>query len=330
MIEGVGLGTFPFAGPFTSVDESTAFAILDAFFSDGGSHIMTAPTYGLGEVEVLLGRYLSGLPRSAFTVSTTCGYLDTTSKPRVSGRRAAVLTSAKASLKRLGLDYVDSLVSHTPDPETPLEETAGALQELLEAGYASAIGVANVTPAQLRRYAGSADISIVHHRLSFLNRSIDSEFRSALAEVNATITAFQVIERGLLTSRGPAITRPADLRNSKPEFERDRLAWVRSIVSGPLRDIATRASTTTEELCIGWALSQPEVSAVQVGCTQPLDSARLASCSWPLKGEVLHELERLYQNTCAEVSAQGNETVRSYLGLDNSEARKGNVTGLTG
>lgn len=204
MFGGVGLGTFPLAGPFSPVSPEDAITILDAYFNAGGLYLDTAPTYAFGGVEKLLGSYLHGRPRESFVLSSSCGYVRDGEGYRVSGQRADVLRDAAESLERLNLDYFDIYISHIPDLNTPLEETASALQELKDAGLARRIGVSNVTSEQLRRYRSAGDISIVQNRFSYVNRTVTQTLQDELSGVD--MVAYQVIERGLL-SAGEAVAR---------------------------------------------------------------------------------------------------------------------------
>jgi D-threo-aldose 1-dehydrogenase len=106
---GVGIGTFPFASPFTPVSHADKIAILDEYFRRGGKYIDTAPTYGLGAVENFLGDALTGRPRDSFAISTSCGYVidPVTSAVTVSGRRDDIIADLEASLRRLKVDFID-------------------------------------------------------------------------------------------------------------------------------------------------------------------------------------------------------------------------------
>lgn len=327
MFGGVGLGTFPLAGPFSQVSDESAWQILDAYFDAGGIYVDTAPTYGFGEVEQLLGRYLSGKPRDSFAVSTSCGWVRDGEAYRVSGKRDDVLRDAEESLDRLGLDRFDIYISHIPDPLTPLEETAAALQSLKDGGVASRIGVSNVTAAQLKRYASAAEISVVQNRLSFANRTLTAELQAELQAADAELVAYQVIERGLLSVAARDGRREGDLRNRKPEFEEGRVAWIWEQFVSPLRALADAEGVSVPWLVVGWARAQSRVALAQVGATNPAQASLIPSLGGGISSESLALMETIYGRAEETLAGSPTPTVAGFLGLVDYDVRTGSATG---
>ena len=132
LLNGIGLGTFPFASPFTKVDESEALNIVTSYINGGGKYIDTAPTYAFGEVENLLGRILKKFNRDDFFINTSCGFIRQGNGYVKSGKYKDVIQDCEESLLRLGLNEIDLYISHTPDTETgtPFSETIAALEDL--------------------------------------------------------------------------------------------------------------------------------------------------------------------------------------------------------
>ncbi|MCS7479112.1 aldo/keto reductase [Umezawaea endophytica] len=327
MYNGIGLGTFPFANPFTQVGSDGAHEVLDAYFEAGGEYLDTAPTYAFGQVEELLGEYLTDKPRESFAISTSCGYVRDGEGFKVSGKYDDVRKDAEESLERLRLDHFDIYISHIPDLGTPYEETAAALQALKDEGIARAIGVSNVSADQLRRYGSAADISVVQNRLSYLNRTLEPAITAELAQQGAAVVAYQVLERGLLTGRGVADLADTDLRQRKPEFKPERVAWVRSLVEGGLSRIAAAAELSVEQLVVRWTLAQDNVGLAQMGATNRDQAARIPGYGGSLSAETLAELEELYRNAESDVIAKGSTSVVDFLGLATYDVRSGSASG---
>jgi methylglyoxal reductase len=327
----VGLGTFPFASPFSPVSEETVADIVDEYLENGGCYIDTAPTYADGKVEGQLGRLLHKYPRESFFINTSCGYIPDGKSYRISGKAVHVREDLKGSLERLQLDYVDSYISHIPDLNTPFGETVEALQRAKEDGLVRHIGVSNVTYDQLVEYCRYGRIEIVQNRLSHINRSITGKFHRFCLDNDISIVAYQVIERGLLTRKpidapGPTALKPAptDLRSRKPEFQDEPLQIIYYWVKHTLCQTAAAYKLSVPAFSIAWALSQPAVRVAQVGSTdrkqlKALAEARNAPRIDPTSAlivEAYAELERRAQDA-------GFASVRAMLGLEGRDPLSG-------
>jgi methylglyoxal reductase len=327
----VGLGTFPFASPFSPVTEETVADIVHTYLAQGGYYIDTAPTYAFGAVERQLGRLLSEYPRDRFFINTSCGYVRDGESFRISGRAVHVREDLEGSLDRLQLDYVDSYISHIPDLDTPFSETVEALEKAKEDGLVRHIGVSNVTYDQLVEYCRYGRIEIVQNRLSHINRSITNKFYRFCLDKDISIVAYQVIERGLLTRKpidapGPTALKPAptDLRSRKPEFQDEPLQIIHSWVKHTLRDTAKQHELSVPAFSIAWALSQPAVRVAQVGSTDKkqlnaLTEARNAPRIDPTSAIIIDayaELERRAKDA-------GFASVREMLGLEGRDPLSG-------
>jgi methylglyoxal reductase len=331
LLNGVGLGTFPFAGPFSEVSDGAA-AVLDAYFEAGGHYIDTAPTYDYGGVESLLGAELRKHPRERYFVNTSCGYvLDADGeKFVVSGRPEDVVADCDASLQRLGLDFIDLYISHIPDPNVPFAETVGAMEDLRAAGKIRRIGVSNVTLDQLQEYNASGSISYVQNRFSYLNRSIDADFAAYCAEHEIGVVAYQVIERGMLTAKGNTVfpLREGDLRNAKAEFAGEVRARISSWVAHSLAPLAAELGVPLSALAIWWALRQPFVALCQFGATsvaQIQDSMRVLALNLP--EDVADRMDQAYQRLADEVAEDHGGSVRDFLRLSGYSFYSGSATG---
>lgn len=327
--KGIGLGTFPFASPFTPIDEEEATKIIIAFLELGGKYIDTAPTYAFGAVERLVGQVLrmSNVPRDSYFLASMCGYiLDENKQYKVSGKYHDVLEDCNASLERLQVDYLDLYMSHLPDTNTPFDETMAALAELKNQGKVLNIGVSNVTLEQLKEYNKNHLVSFVENRFSLLNRSMTGDFIDYCTTHGISIIAFQVIERGLLTNRilNGLDLREGDLRNKKPEFASEVWQKIGKWVSEFLKPIADELNTTVAALAIWWALQQPGVSICLNGATSEsqLRSNFRAMSLTPSQG-TMAQIEAAYQQLEDQISREYSKSIREFMGLAQYNIYKG-------
>lgn len=321
-----GLGTFPLASAFGAVQPTTAEQIVNEYLSQGGYYIDTAPTYAFGEVEQQLGRTLRQYPRGSFFINTSCGYVRKGDAFEISGRAADVREDLQGSLQRLGLQYIDSYISHIPDPNTPFSETVGALEEAKQQGLVRHIGVSNVTYEQLLEYSRYGSIEIVQNRYSLVNRSISPEFLAFCSRERIAIVAYQVIERGLLTGKSEhELEFPqTDLRSRKPEFEEAPRHLLHSWVRQRLLPIAHELGTSIEAMAIAWALAQPGIAVTQSGATKPGQLQAIADArTLHLPDSALNDIEAAYEELQERAKAAGYTSIRALLGLEGRDPLSG-------
>lgn len=328
---GCGLGTFPFTGAFGTVEDDRIAAILDAYFDRGGVYLDTAPTYAFGATEARLGRYLKSRERGTFAVSTSCGYVRTDdNKFLISGKPDDVRRDLEESLERLNLQQVDVYISHIPDPHTPLRVTMRALNKIKQEGLARLIGVSNVSTLQVKEYLEGGAFDVIQNRFSFLNRTVDRELAEICASNKIKVIAYQVIERGILTSRGPSLSvkEPSDLRSRKPEFSEASIGLVGDLVRRYVGPIAERHSTSIERLAARWAVHKPPVALAQLGA-KDVDQVK----AMPIDEQELHygiveELEEAYRDIERGASAGGFSSIRAVMGLEGYDiAKSGSASG---
>lgn len=269
---------------------------------------------------------LKAYPRGSFEVVTSCGYVRHENGFRVSGKPDDVRKDLDESLQRMGLDYVDVYYSHIPDPNTPLAETASAMERLREAGLIKHIGISNVNKEQTEQYLQGAKIEWIQNRLSYLNREIPDELIALAKTHGLHFSVYQVIERGILSGRGPNLVRPDDLRHRKPEFKSASLGILRAAVEELLMPLAKSHGFSLEQAAILWCLSQPCVGAVQVGLSRVVDVQGLP---WNGKasGPLLASLETAFLQIEQRCRDAGYSSVRNLMGLDNYDVRSGSASG---
>jgi aryl-alcohol dehydrogenase-like predicted oxidoreductase len=320
----VGLGTFPLASVFSKISKDKAKEIVKLFLDNGGYYIDTAPLYGFGEVESLLGEVLPKYPRDKYFIFTKCGYVDVEGKTfqtvQKSGKYDDVVKECERSLKRLGLDYVDLYFVHSPDPNTSFDETMKALIKLQEQGKIKEIGVSNVNLAELKEYNKNANVKYVQNRFSLINRSIDKDLERYLLEKKIGLIPYQVIDRGQLTGKvfegvGNLIT--GDLRIGRSDWLPDKINVIADWVKENLSPIAKRFNITLGQLSVAWALHQKYLSFVIVGTTNPeYIPINLKANNIVLSPAVLKEIDEAYYKLEKEVKVKFHQTIREFRGLN--------------
>jgi aryl-alcohol dehydrogenase-like predicted oxidoreductase len=315
LLNGIGLGTFPFASPFSFVDERTAEEILQSYLDNGGQYIDTAPIYAFYKVETFLGQVLKKIPREKYFISTSCGYiLNQTGKFEISGKYSDVINNCEGSLKRLNVEYIDLYISHIPDLKTPVSETMGALKDLKKQGKVKRLGVSNVALVQLKEYNIFGGVEYVQNRFSLLNQNFSDDFIKHCNNNDIGLVAYQVIERGLLTNKASEIgLREGDFRNNKPEFAvqiRTRIGqWIREY----LLPIANELKIDVSTLAIWWAMQQPAIAMCQIGATsvrQVTENMKALYLTPPT--DTLTNINKAYQILQEEIEREYSQTIREF------------------
>ena len=316
----IGLGTFPLAGVFSKVDKKEAERIIKTFIEKDGYYFDTAPMYGYGEVEKLLGKVLKSIPRRSYSIATKCGFIGIEDKNlTISSKYDDVIKECEKSLKRLKVDFIDLYFVHVPDPETPFSETIKALTKLQKDGKIKEIGVSNVSLEELKEYNKTRKIKYVQNRFSLINKSIDKTFENYFLKHKISLIPYQIIERGQLSDkivRGIDL-RDGDLRYTKPDWKIRRLKVITQWVDSKLKPIAKESGIRTEHLAIAWALHQPYVNFVILGATstkQLLDNLRANEVK--LSGNILREIDKAYKELEKLIKTEYRQGVHIFRGLN--------------
>jgi len=261
----------------TDRPEETQRAILRRAFDRGVTHFDLANNYGppYGRAEENFGRYLAedfAPYRDELVISTKAGY-DMWPGPygQGGGSRKYVLASLDQSLRRMGLDYVDIFYSHRFDPETPLEETMGALDTAVQSGRALYVGISSYSAektAEAAEIARDLGTPLLIHQPSYnmFNRWIEGPVLDELERQGMGCIVFTALAQGLLTDRYldgvPADSRAARENSSLTGLDDDVLARVRA-----LNDIAARRGQKLAQLALQWALRDPRVTSAVIGAS---------------------------------------------------------------
>jgi aryl-alcohol dehydrogenase-like predicted oxidoreductase len=293
----VGVGCNAFG---TRIDADQTRAVVDAAFEHGINFFDTADTYGTGQSEQLLGQALKGR-RDEVVVATKFGMDMQGVNGDDGGRRgspAYVRTAAEASLRRLGTDHIDLYQLHTPDPATPIEETLGAMTELVKEGKVRAIGSSNLQAWQvvdadwLSRTKGLESFVTAQNEYSLYNRTAETELVPACLALGVGVLPYFPLAYGLLTGKyrrgetAPAGTRLAVQSDRLANADWDRIEALEAYAAA--RDISIL------ELAIGGLAAQPAVSSVIAGATKPEQiAANAAAGEWTPTPEDLDELSAI-------------------------------------
>lgn len=285
----VGLGTWAIGGwMWGGTDERESIAAIQASLDAGVTLIDTAPAYGLGRSEEIVGKALAGR-RDKAIIATKCGlvwhtdkgrhFFDQDGKPvhRYLGRDA-IRHEVEQSLKRLGTDYIDLYITHWQDPTTPIEETMAALEELRQAGKIRAIGASNVGRGELEQYIAIGGLDAIQERFSMIDREIEADLLPLTRRNGVATLSYSSLALGLLSGGiGPErVFSGDDQRRDNPRFSVGNREKVAAFAKS-IRSIAEKHGATIAQIVIAWTLAQEGVTFALCGARNPgqaLDNAR--------------------------------------------------------
>lgn len=308
----VGLGTWAMGGgdwrfSWGPQDDQESIGAIHRALELGVNWIDTAPVYGLGHAEEIVGKALRGL-RSRPLVATKCARCWDANRQIVSRlKRESVRAEIEASLRRLGLDVIDLYQVHWPQPDEDLEEGWAAMAELVREGKVRYVGVSNFNLAQLRRIQAIHPAASLQPPYSMLTRGVEADLLPYCAAQGIGVIAYSPMQKGLLTGKVTSAWAnglPADdHRRNDPEFRPPRLAANQELAVG-LRAIAERSGKTAAHLAIAWVLRRTEVTAAIVGARKPSQiEETTAAAGWRLSDAELAEIEALLEKRAATLGA---------------------------
>ncbi|WP_067542972.1 aldo/keto reductase [Nocardia crassostreae] len=268
----IGLGAMGMSGMYGASDDATSIATVHAALDSGATLIDTGDFYGMGHNEWLLRAALADRKREDYQLSVKFGALrgPDHSFGGVDTRPAAIRNFLAYSLQRLGVDHIDVYRPARLDPNVPIEETVGAIADMVQAGYVRHIGLSEVGAETLRRAAAVHPIADLQIEYSLISRGIEAEILPVACELGIGITAYGVLSRGLLsdTLRGGTALAANDFRSHSPRLQGENLTANLRLVDA-LAEIAARHDVSVAQLAIAWALSRGEDIVPVIGARRP-------------------------------------------------------------
>jgi aryl-alcohol dehydrogenase-like predicted oxidoreductase len=294
----IGLGTWALGGwMWGGADDDASMRTLLAAIEKGVNLIDTAPVYGFGRSEELVGRTLAEADlRDQIVLSTKAGIDWRGEQPFRNASRGRIERELEDSLRRLRTDWIDIYFVHWPDPLTPAGETAAAMHNLLKSGKIRAIGVSNYTPAQMDELRQLSPLHVAQPPYNLFERGIEADVLPYCRDNGVATLTYGAICRGLLSGRMTAETTFAkgDLRGVDPKFRPPRHQQYLAAVGRLDRLAQERFGKRVIHLALRWVLDQPGVSVALWGARHPGQLAPIdEAIGWSLDKETLAEIDRI-------------------------------------
>jgi aryl-alcohol dehydrogenase-like predicted oxidoreductase len=272
-VSALGLGAMGMSGAYGATDRAESIATVSAALEAGVTLIDTGDFYGMGHNELLLAEALRGRDRDSYVLSVKFGQMRGPGPvlgPQ-DNRPEAVKNFLAYSLARLGVDHIDIYRPARLDPAVPIEETVGAIKEMIDAGYVRHVGLSEVNAETIRRAHAVHPIADLQIEYSLLSRAVEAEVLPTLRELGIGLTAYGILGRGLLSGHWSAghTAGPGDFRGMNPRFSAENVEHNLALVEA-LRRVAEAKGCTVAQLAIAWVAAQ----CSDVGDIVPLVGAR--------------------------------------------------------
>jgi aryl-alcohol dehydrogenase-like predicted oxidoreductase len=278
-------------------DDTQSVRTIHRALELGINWLDTAPVYGLGHCEEIVGRALFGMHHRPL-IATKCERCwDDEGRIVPSLKRKSIQAEVEASLRRLGVEVIDLYQIHWPQPDEDIEEGWEAITDLIRAGKVRFGGVSNFSLAQLQRVHAIHPVASLQPPYSMLARGVETELLPYCADQGIGVLAYSPMQKGLLTGKVTpawiASLPPDDHRRNDPKFQEPQLSANVALVES-LGEIAAADGKTVSQLAIAWVLRRPEVTAAIVGARRPEQIEQtIAGGDWQLAEAQLTAIEDL-------------------------------------
>jgi aryl-alcohol dehydrogenase-like predicted oxidoreductase len=300
----IALGTWAIGGwMWGGTDEKESIQTIHTAVERGITLIDTAPVYGLGRSEEIVGKALAGGLRKQVVLATKVGLDWRNEQPFRNATRQRILAEVEASLKRLRTDVIDIYQVHWPDPETPIEETAEAMAQLHRQGKIHAIGVSNFSTAQMDAFSAVVPIHTLQPPYNLFEREIEREILPYALWSGVGVLAYGPICRGLLSGRMKPETQFGgdDLRKTDPKFQLPRYPQYLNAVERLDRFAQENYGKRVIHLAMRWVLDQPGVTAALWGARHPAQLDPVDGIiGWSLDESAMEEIDRIVRESIAD------------------------------
>jgi aryl-alcohol dehydrogenase-like predicted oxidoreductase len=295
-VSALGLGAMGMSGAYGAADRAESIATVHAALEAGVTLIDTGDFYAMGHNELLLAEALRGRDRDSYKLSVKFGMLRGPGPVfgGQDGRPEAVKNFLAYSLTRLGTDHIDIYRPARLDPAVPIEETVGAIKEMIDAGYVRHIGLSEVDAATIRRAHTVHPIADLQIEYSLISRAVEGDILPTLRELGIGLTAYGVLSRGLISGHWSAghTAGPGDSRDFSPRFSSGNVEHNLALVEA-LRRVAEAKGCTVAQLAIAWVAAQGEDIVPLVGArTRERLAEALPAMELNLTADDLAEIEK--------------------------------------
>jgi aryl-alcohol dehydrogenase-like predicted oxidoreductase len=306
----IGLGTWAMGGPWQfgwgPQDDDEALGAIQASLETGINWIDTAPAYGLGHSEELVGKALKQIKQKPI-VATKCSLLWNDKREKVSCLKSeSIRAECHDSLERLGIETIDLYQIHWPEPQEDIEEAWEEMAKLVKEGKIRYIGVSNFNVEQIKRLQKIHPVASLQPPYSMLHREVEDELLPYCAQNDIGVVVYSPMQRGLLTGKFSPERLSGlpldDHRRRSPDFHEPQFTATLQFVE-QLKPIAERNGKTLAQLSLSWVLRRSEVTAAIVGARRPEQIIETAPASdWDLSEEDIEQIEKLLAKRQAKLS----------------------------
>jgi aryl-alcohol dehydrogenase-like predicted oxidoreductase len=298
----LGLGCMGMSEFYGTADEGEAIATIHRALELGVNLLDTADAYGPFKNERLVGRAIKDR-RDEVVLATKFGSVRNEQGERlgIRGDREYVLAACNASLERLGTEYIDVYYQHRVDPDTPIEETVGAMAELVERGKVRYLGLSEAAADTIRRAHAVHPISALQSEYSLWTRDVEDEILPAIRELGIGLVAYSPLGRGFLSGRILSVDdlEASDFRRANPRFQGENFQKNLDLVER-VEELAASKGCTAAQIALAWVLAQGEDIVPIPGTTRVKNlEENVSALDVELSDEELRDLEAVFPNGAA-------------------------------